>query len=495
MVWAFFLHLYQPPDQRPEILEKIVNESYRPLLAGFLANPRTRLTLNINACLTELLAEHGFQDVINDLKKLAENGQLELTGSAKYHPFLPLLPEEEIKRQIELNNETNKKYFGPAWQPKGFFPPEMGYEAKVGEVVSKMGFDWIILDEIAKNGEIDAEDFSKIYKHSFSSNKHSFSSNKFRGQNLKIVFRERRSSNLIMGAMVRTGDSVDEALASELVKHRYLITAMDGETFGHHRPGLENLLFALFADQRFEFVTVSELLTLFPKAEAISPRSSCWASSEEELGKGEPFYLYYSKKNQLHVLLKELLDLAIKVASKETGEARFLLDRASSCNAFWWANPDAWWSIEEIELGAFNLQNVLQQSQKASEEEQERARRLYQEILALAFGWQRQGLPRKLHAEKEAFIKIPFKERAKPGEHEAIIEILKKELEKAVEREEFEQAIRWRDSIYKLEHGLDVYSLVHIVDQLRAEGRLGEYAKLTEQYKKKYKKISPGQPE
>ncbi|MBI4999227.1 hypothetical protein HZB97_00465, partial [Candidatus Gottesmanbacteria bacterium] len=432
--------------------------------------------------LTELLVENGFSDVVEGLKKLAERGQLEFTGSAKYHPFLPLLVRDEIIRQIKLNNETNRKYFGKAWQPRGFFPPEMGSDQKVGEVVASLGFDWIILDEIAFNGKIDTVDFSKIYK--------------IGGTPLKVVFRERRTSNLIMGAMVREVSSVLEALKSEIAKDRYLLVAMDGETFGHHRPGLEKLLFDLFRQEKFKFATVSELIKIFPKAGEISPISSCWASSEEEIEKDEPFYLYFSKKNRLHILLKTLLDLAIKVVGemREVGE-RELLDRAESCNSFWWANPDAWWSIEEIELGAFNLARVVEKTKTASREEKKRARLLYQEILSRAFTWQRKGLIRRLHAKKQAFIKIPFKKRGKPGEYQAIIEILKKELEKAVTRREFEQAIRWRDSIYKLEHGLDIYNLVHIVDQLRAEGRLGEYARLTEKYKKRYKRIVSGQPE
>lgn len=491
MLWAIFLHIYQPPNQRPEILEKIINESYRPLIRGFLANPGSRLTLNINACLTELLAKHGAGDVVEGLSKLAKNGQLEFTGSAKYHPFLPLLPKEEIIRQVRLNEETNRKYFGKAWQPKGFFPPEMGYDKKVGKIISSLGFDWIILDEIAYNGKIDEVDYSKICK--------------LRNLPLKVVFRERRTSNLIMGAQVWTCQSIVESLVGELPKDRYLITAMDGETFGHHRPGFEQLLFDLFQQKQFKFATISELIKMFPQAEeSISPISCCWASSEEEIEKGEPFYLYFSKKNRLHILLRTLLDLAIKIAHFRQGyggqpvkeeEQRVLLDEAQSCNAFWWANPDAWWSLEEIELGAFKLRQVVEQSRSASSRDKRQARLIYQEILSLAFDWQRRGLIHRLHAKKQAFIKIPFKKRAKTGEYEAIIEIMNKELKKAVDRQEFEQAIRWRDSIYKLKHGLDIYNLIHIVDQLRAEGRLGEYKALTERYKKRYKKIVPGQPE
>jgi len=63
---------------------------------------------------------------------LLQRGQLELTASANYHAFLPKLPDEQIIRQIQLNTETNRQYFGDLYQPKGFFPPEMGYDSRVG---------------------------------------------------------------------------------------------------------------------------------------------------------------------------------------------------------------------------------------------------------------------------------------------------------------------------------------------------------------------------
>ena len=61
-----------------------------------------------------------------------------------------------------------------------------------------------------------------------------------------VYFRERRMSNLIMSAVVRSPETLKEAMAEDLKSSRYLITAMDGETFGHHRPGLEKLLFDIF---------------------------------------------------------------------------------------------------------------------------------------------------------------------------------------------------------------------------------------------------------
>ena len=113
--------MYQPWWQHPGILEKIANESYRPLIRGLLKEPKTKITININSVLTEMLFEHGYRDVIDNLKLLVEMGRVELTGSAKFHAFLPLLPDHEILRQIQLNEETNRRYFGEFYNPKGFF--------------------------------------------------------------------------------------------------------------------------------------------------------------------------------------------------------------------------------------------------------------------------------------------------------------------------------------------------------------------------------------
>ena len=106
--WAPLLHYYQPPLQIYEVLAKVVNESYRPLLEVLEENPHAKLTVNINAVLTELLWEHGFQDVVERFKALAQRDQVEFTGSAKYHAILPLIPQYEMRRQIRRNHLTNR---------------------------------------------------------------------------------------------------------------------------------------------------------------------------------------------------------------------------------------------------------------------------------------------------------------------------------------------------------------------------------------------------
>src|SRR4030042_42265 len=134
MYWANFIHIYQPPTQTERRPRRVTDECYRKLVGILLRHPQARVTLNINACLTEQLDRYGLHDVIDGLRILAERGQIEFTGSAMYHPILPLIPAAEMRRQIELNMEVNRRYFGAAYAPGGFFPPEMGYSFQVAQV-------------------------------------------------------------------------------------------------------------------------------------------------------------------------------------------------------------------------------------------------------------------------------------------------------------------------------------------------------------------------
>ena len=137
--WVPLLHFYQPPTQLHWVLDKICNESYRPLIKIFHDNPSAKVTVNINAVLTDLLWDHGKRDIIRGLAELAEKEQLEFTGSGKYHPILPLIPQTEMKRQIIQNYQSNKRMLGNIFSTKGFFSPEMCYSQEIVKPIVESG--------------------------------------------------------------------------------------------------------------------------------------------------------------------------------------------------------------------------------------------------------------------------------------------------------------------------------------------------------------------
>ena len=492
MLWANFLHIYQPADQSEEILERVVSECYRPLFKGLLNIKGLKINLNINAGLTELLIKKGYGDVIEKIYALAKTKKLEFTESAKYHALLPFLTEEEIVRQIKENNKTNRKYFKETYNPKCFFPPEMAYSSKVGKVVSFLGYPLIILDEISYQGGKKTSPKDRLFY--------------LKGRKTAAVFRERSVSNCIMSALVRNRKEFYEVLGKEVDERTYLATAMDGETFGHHRPGLEKSLFKILSLKKPKQVFLSEIPAYFKTGNEILPLTSTWASTSEDIEKGLQFFSWKNPKNKVHQLQWNFLNYLRSLTKKRKYSEKILekLDRAMASDQFFWASGEPWWSVEMIEKGAWALLEALKSISK-DREEITKGEKYYRDILSTAFWWQRSGKIGLLAKKYKEAVRIPFKERTiKVGGvkiYKIIISLIKGKMIEAAKKKNYERAILWRDAIWKLETKNDIYDLMHVIDLLRME-LPDEFKKLDPElnrlflkYKEKYRKIEPGQPE
>ncbi|MEJ2279189.1 MAG: hypothetical protein P8Y70_15805, partial [Candidatus Lokiarchaeota archaeon] len=288
--FSFLFHIYQPPTQIAPVIKQVVRESYRPIIETLRANPSAKITLNINGTLTEQLKDFGYNDIIEAIATLASKGQIEFTGSAKFHPLLPLIPEPEIKRQIELNNETNRRFFGEVYHPKGFFPPEMAVSEEVFYIVNNMDFEWIINPGIANT----LPDFPTTFISKYPNN-------------LKLVFRDDYIS--IDCAFDKINNI--EVFANRL-KYRntsedyYVILAMDGETFGHHvKHAIKNFLRPLFEAlphrDDIKLCNISEIINKFPDGITQEPRASSWSTMPYDLAHDVPFPLWFNPDNEIHL--------------------------------------------------------------------------------------------------------------------------------------------------------------------------------------------------
>ncbi len=400
--WALLVHFYQPPTQIHSVLDKVTDESYRPLLNMLRENSNARVTVNICGVLTEMLAEHGKFDVIEGLAELAAKGQIEFTGTSKYHAILPLIPKDEIKRQINENSKINRTLIGKYFQPRGFFPPEMCFSRDIVDPILNAGHEWILISGVAcpVDWPLDVVHYIKspIGK-------------------LSVFFRDDVLSNRIsfkeldvpgfLKHLIIFGDGKDDI---------YVITAMDAETFGHHIKNWEqDFLGSLYLQLRMQktlprvskqsvrsqppvppdqasaiikSVTISELLDNFQAGKAILPKSSSWSTTSEDLKDNNPYPLWDSPGNQVHKLLWEHMNLTIEMvenainygdteaAGQFAGIARELLDPALHSDQFWWASRRPHWDVNMINRG-FMLQQecflnaymAIRNSSKISESE------------------------------------------------------------------------------------------------------------------------------
>ncbi len=396
--WAPFLHFYQPPIQSHSVLKKVCNEAYRPLVKMFIENPQAKVTINICAILSEMLYEQGFFDVLEGLKQIADNKQLEFVESAKYHPILPIIPEKEVKRQIRLNHKTNKIFFKEAYNPRGFFPPEMCYSNELARILSSMGYDWILLSGIACPDEWPMDFVSQFSRGPFS---------------LSIFFRDDILSNKVSFKNFDSTGFISEL--GHLAKGKediYVITAMDAETYGHHIKDWETLFLAkvyeiinvnfkkdfktksknhenvsaakdknleeLKTNPNIEVVTISELLDKFTIKKTKSPKNSSWSTTKVDLNDKNYYPLWNDPKNRLHCLQWEHINICLelfkssfKVKDDNLETKRFfiitrnMLDRALHSCQFWWANKQrGMWDINLINKGLILQEEVVLNAHK-----------------------------------------------------------------------------------------------------------------------------------
>ena len=141
------LHDYQPPIpiQIPEVLQRIIQNTYLPFAKAVSELEVAKVVLNMNGCLTQMLLEES-PETISFLTKAMNKGVLELTDSGMFHPILPFCEDDkdEFEYHIFANRETNTKAFSLQNQPLGFWPPELAVSTTTVKMLTSMGYKAIM---------------------------------------------------------------------------------------------------------------------------------------------------------------------------------------------------------------------------------------------------------------------------------------------------------------------------------------------------------------
>ncbi len=337
MIWINFLHLYQPVNAEDQVIEEATEKSYLRIVRALEENPGIKFNLNITGCLFLRWEELGYKSLIKRIKNLADKGQLEITGTVAYHSFPPLIPKKETERQIKENEDILKKYLGNKFKPQGFFIPEMAYSEDVAKIVKKMGYEWIILDEIAYEGKIGKTEINQIYKD--------------KNSKLDVVFRSRELSN---------GYFPDKALKNPEID--FALTGNDGELYGLRHEDPTGELEKLLKRKDLETKTVSEFISEKEERIEFSPFACSWESSEKDIKNNKPYILWYNRDNINQIKIWELANLVYRLVEKHRDDenhkwARWHLVRGLASCTFWWASEKNFehifgpyaWNPDEIE--------------------------------------------------------------------------------------------------------------------------------------------------
>jgi len=380
MLWLNFFHFYQPANAEFYNIRKALDKSYWRLLRLLEEHPDLKMTANVSGCLLERLAEAGEKAFLDRLKFLVKKGRLELTGSAAYHGFLPLLPAAEVIRQIRTNEKILRHHFGKAYKPAGFFLPEMAYTPALASLIKRLGYDWIIVDEIAYSAGLGPRpDFGCIYMDA--------------GSGLKVIFRDRELSAAyppdklwpIFAKLEKEPAPKTGALA-KTDEPKIFITATDAELYGlrHEDPTAE--LEKIVKLKKLKTLTLSGFIKSRGKKKPVAVKltPSSWESSPREVRDGRPFTLWQDKSNKIQANLWQLADLSLALGEKYKKDKNYywyawhLVRGLASCT-FWWASgrdfkpvfgPYAW-SPDEVER---NLEDLIRSVRSFEEPRTKRAK-------------------------------------------------------------------------------------------------------------------------
>lgn len=358
------LHAYQPPTQSKDILERIVKNCYLPVTEGLLNQGNVKVTLNINASLSEMLSNQ-YPKVIENIVELCKNRQLEFLESAAYHPILPLLPPNDRKYQIELNSAINQQIFGKVYKPIGFFPPELAVSQEVLQQLALLGYEYVIVPPLVLSMRVHSE---LPYLSVRSRKGHGIIHIIPRNHEIsnEIAFRRYRQVSEILPRLINLQRSIS----------RPTICVMDIETFGEHHIGYESFLIDLLT--KSESITAETVLFSSPDYEIFDVHACSWSTSQEDIDNKVPFPLWEHPMNSIHQLVNLHLDLVNdtgRLLAEEQKEliaetdsrytpAFILIAKAQHSDTAWWAGGHGHWSPAMIQRGLALQRFALETAEK-----------------------------------------------------------------------------------------------------------------------------------
>ena len=141
---ALLIHSHQPVGNFDHVIEDAYQRSYAPFVRALHEHPRIRLSLHFSGILLEWL-EKRHPEYFQQLRKLAERGQIELVGGGYYEPILPVIPDADKIAQLRKLAEYIQQHFGTA--PRGAWIAERVWEPTLPCPLAQAGVEYVVLDD------------------------------------------------------------------------------------------------------------------------------------------------------------------------------------------------------------------------------------------------------------------------------------------------------------------------------------------------------------
>jgi len=188
---AFVLHMHQPvyhpgmpmnwdyfnmptdPDSSMTV-RQVFDETgfcYRRPATIVNDHPQAKLTVHITGSLMEqldFLSQNGFSSkgtslsgMWDDYRAAVKSKRMEVIGDGFHHPIFPLITQRDAEFQVQKLKGWFRAYFQT--EPKGFFPPEMAFDASIIPWLKGLGLQWTLFDSFHIKGLANKDKWSREY--------------------------------------------------------------------------------------------------------------------------------------------------------------------------------------------------------------------------------------------------------------------------------------------------------------------------------------------
>ncbi len=308
----YFNDHYDGRQSNERIFKKVADKSYRPMLNLLEKNmqqfPNFKVSLSITGTWLEQ-AEKWAPELIDQIKRLANQGQVEIVGETYYHSLAFFYNLEEFEEQVKLHSQKIKQLFDVT--PKIFRNTEFAYNDQLAKWADDQGYQGIL-----------AEGWDKILE--WRSPNHVY--RPVGCKNIKLLLKNYRLSddiafrfsNRAWNQWPLTVPKYQQWIETDSLRGNLINLFMDFETFGEHQwqdTGIFEFMNQFIAgwlkDSENKFLTVSEACNFeTPVGEISMPDTITWADTERDLS------AWLSNKMQISAM-QELFNLREQVLSTQ----------------------------------------------------------------------------------------------------------------------------------------------------------------------------------
>jgi alpha-amylase len=273
-------HYYYDDFQIEDRIRNLVEKSYltaNRTISEMIrnSNGKFRCAFSISGVTLDQLEQYA-PEVIDSFKELSKTGCVEFLAEPYAHSLSSIFDASEFERQVKMHADKIEALFGK--RPTSFFNAELIYSDEIGELVSKMGYKTMMIDE-AKH-ILGWKSPNYVYNHSYI-------------PKLKLLVRNHRLSDDIafrFASMSITAENFISWIANFPAEETVINLGMGYEVLGMVQSvhtGIFEFLKALpyhAMEHQMSFVLPSELSKKSESAGALSvPYPISWVGNDKDL--------------------------------------------------------------------------------------------------------------------------------------------------------------------------------------------------------------------